>query len=76
MPAHFREFRNDAKHSAAVFLVPQSLEIGIAVDQLLLLWFASAASEWRTDWRGFLFRSHDPFANNAKKNVTRTQKDP
>lgn len=52
MPTHFREFRNEAKHSAGVFLVPQNLDIGIAVDELLLVWFASAASEWenRLEW--------------------------
>ncbi len=52
MPAHFREFRNEAMHSAGVFLVPQNLDIGIAVDELLLVWLASAASEWenRLEW--------------------------
>jgi hypothetical protein len=52
MPAHLREFRNEEKHSAGVFLVPQNLAIGIAVDELLLVWLASAASEWenRLEW--------------------------
>jgi hypothetical protein len=46
MPAHFRKFRNDGKHSAGVFLVPQSLEVGTAIGELLLVWLASEASEW------------------------------
>jgi hypothetical protein len=52
MPAHFREFRKGGKHSAGVFLVPQSLDIGIVIDELLLVWLASEASEWenRLEW--------------------------
>ena len=45
MPAHFRAYRNVGKHSAGVFLVHQSLDIGTAVDELLI-WRASEASEW------------------------------
>jgi hypothetical protein len=35
-----------------VFLVPQSLEISRAIDELLLIWLASEASEWenRLEW--------------------------
>ncbi len=52
MPAHFREFRKTGKHSAGVFLVPQSLDCGTAVEELLLIWLASEASEWenRLEW--------------------------
>lgn len=46
MPAHFRAFKNAGKHSAGVLLVPQSLDVGAAIDQLLLIWLASEASEW------------------------------
>ena len=46
MPAHFRAFRNAGKHSSGVFLVPQSLDVGTAIDELLLIWLASEASEW------------------------------
>ena len=46
MPAHFRAFRNDGRHSAGVFLIPQSLDIGTAIDELLLIWVASEAPEW------------------------------
>jgi hypothetical protein len=52
MPAHFRAFRNRGKHSAGVFLVPQSLDVGSAIDDVLLIWLASEASEWedRLEW--------------------------
>ena len=52
MPAHFRKFRNAGKQSAGVFLIPQSLDVGTAIDELLLIWLASAASEWedRLEW--------------------------
>jgi hypothetical protein len=55
MPAHFRAFRNSGKHSAGVFLVPQSLDVGTAIDELLLIWLASEASEWenRLEWLPF-----------------------
>ena len=52
MPAHFREFRKTGKHSAGVLLVPQSLDVGTAIEELLLIWLASEASEWenRLEW--------------------------
>jgi hypothetical protein len=52
MPAHFRVFRSAGKRSAGVFLVPQSLDIGTAIDELLLIWLASEASDWedRLEW--------------------------
>ena len=52
MPDHFRKLRNDGKHSAGVFLVPQNLEVGKAIEELLLIWLASEASEWenRLEW--------------------------
>jgi hypothetical protein len=52
MPAHFRTFRSAGGQSSGVFLMPQSLDIGMAIDQLLLVWLASEASEWegRTVW--------------------------
>lgn len=46
MPAHFRAFRNAGKHNSGVFLIPQSLDVGTAIDELLLIWLASEASEW------------------------------
>jgi hypothetical protein len=52
MPAHFRTFRNAGKRSTGVFLVPQSLDVGTAIDELLLIWLASEASDWenRLEW--------------------------
>ena len=52
MPAHFRTFRNAGKHSSGVFLIPQSLDVGTAIDELVLVWLASEASEWedRLEW--------------------------
>jgi len=52
MPAHFRAFRSAGKHSSGVFLTPQSLDVGTAIDQLLLIWLASEAAEWenRLEW--------------------------
>ena len=52
MPAHFRAFRSEARRSAGVFLIPQSLDVGSAIDELLLIWLASEASEWenRLEW--------------------------
>ena len=45
MPAHLRNFRNYGKRSAGVFVITQSLDIAIAIDELLLVWLASEASE-------------------------------
>jgi DNA-binding transcriptional MocR family regulator len=51
-PAHFRAFANAGKRSAGVFLIPQYLDIGTAIEELLLIWIASDASEWenRLEW--------------------------
>jgi hypothetical protein len=52
MATHFRAFRDAGNHSAGVFLIPQSLDIGTAIDELVLIWLASEASEWadRLEW--------------------------
>ena len=52
MPAHFRAFGSTGQHSSGVFLVPQTLDVGTAIDELLLIWFASEALEWedRLEW--------------------------
>src|SRR5580692_3751844 len=52
MPAHFRTFRTTGNHSSSVFLIPQSLDVGTAIDELVLIWLASEASEWqdRLEW--------------------------
>jgi hypothetical protein len=46
MPAHFRTFRNAGRYSPGVFLVPQSLNLATAIDELLIIWLTSEASEW------------------------------
>lgn len=52
MPAHYRTFRNTEKTSAGVFLVPQSLDVRTAIEDLLLIWILTEASEWtdRLEW--------------------------
>lgn len=52
MPAHFGRFRDAGNHSTGVFLIPQSLAIGAAIEELLLIWSASAAADWldRLEW--------------------------
>ncbi len=46
MPLHFRAFRKAGKQSAGVLLVPQSIDVGTAIEDLLLIWLASHAAEW------------------------------
>ena len=52
MPSHFRSFSEAGNQSSGVFLIPQTLEIGTAIEELLLIWLATEASEWngRMDW--------------------------
>lgn len=47
MPSHFRNFREAGHDSSGVFLIPQSLDIGAAIEELLLIWLVSDAPEWR-----------------------------
>ena len=37
MPTHFRAFSREGKRSSGVFLIPQSLEVSVAIDQLLMI---------------------------------------
>ncbi len=52
MPAHFRVFRDAGKRGAGVFLIAQLIGVVTAIEELLLIWLASEASEWgnRLDW--------------------------
>jgi hypothetical protein len=52
MPAHFRALRISGKHSFGVFLIPQGLDVGTAINELVLIWLVSEASEWedRLEW--------------------------
>ena len=46
MPAHFRAIRNAGKHSSGLFLIPQSIDVATAINELLFIWLASEASDW------------------------------
>jgi hypothetical protein len=48
IPFHFRTFRSAGNQSPGVFLIPQSLDVGRAIDELMLVWLASDAAEWET----------------------------
>lgn len=52
MPAQFRAFRKAGRHNSGVFLITQSLDVGIAIEEILLIWLASEAAEWenRLEW--------------------------
>lgn len=45
MPPYFRKFRRRGKCSAGIFLIPQTLGIGTAIEELLLIWTASDAAD-------------------------------
>jgi hypothetical protein len=46
MPYHFAEFIR-RRTSTGVIVVPQDMSVTAAVDELLLIWTASEASEWK-----------------------------
>lgn len=46
MPRHFREFQAAQKLCPGIFLVPQFLEVAVAINELLLIWYGSEAAEW------------------------------
>ena len=46
MPRHFGDFLQDRGSSPGVLVVPQSLPIGEAIEELVLIWGASDAEEW------------------------------
>jgi hypothetical protein len=45
MPAHFARFL-DRRTSPGLILVPQGLDIGVAIENLLLIWAATEPAEW------------------------------
>lgn len=45
MPRHFFEFITTAT-SAGVLIIPQHLSVAAAVNDLLLIWYATEAEEW------------------------------
>jgi len=52
MAAHFARFRKE-RSSPGIIIVPQNLDIGAAIDDLLLIWTATDADEW-VDHIGFV----------------------
>jgi predicted nuclease of predicted toxin-antitoxin system len=52
MPHHFRKFREGGSPCSGIFLIPQSLDIGTAIEELLIIWLVSEAAEWnnRMEW--------------------------
>jgi hypothetical protein len=52
MPGHFTRFR-ETRSSPGLIIVSQDLDIGAAIDDLLLIWEATDAEEW-VDELGFV----------------------
>jgi hypothetical protein len=46
MPHHFGEFISDSE-SPGVILIPRSMPMAQAIEELLLIWHISEADEWR-----------------------------
>lgn len=55
MPVHFAEYVANGNHCPGLLVVPQRVAIGVAIDELLLIWKASEAEEWndRLAWLPF-----------------------
>lgn len=51
MPRHFGDFLQACGSSPGLILVPQHMPIGDAIEELLLIWGASGAEEWRDRWQ-------------------------
>jgi len=45
MPAHFRQFTKK-NTSSGLLIVSQTMDIGEAIEQILIVWAASEAQEW------------------------------
>lgn len=52
MPRHFQSYRAAGNTSAGVFLIRQDLDIGAAIEELVIIWQASEASDWtdKLEW--------------------------
>lgn len=46
MPRFFRQFVTEGHLSPGVFLIPQSVHVSRAIDELTLIWATSDAHEW------------------------------
>lgn len=47
MPGHFGDFLQTHNFAPAVILVSQSMSIAVAIEELVLIWSATSAEEWR-----------------------------
>jgi predicted nuclease of predicted toxin-antitoxin system len=56
MPRHFRDFLQARGSSPGVILIPQHMPIGEAIEELLLIWGASDAEEWKNRWQALPLR--------------------
>lgn len=54
MPGYFKRFR-ETRSSSGLIIVSQDLDIGAAIEDLLLIWSATEAEEW-VDQLGVLAR--------------------
>ena len=48
MPRHFCDFLQDRGFSPGLILVPQQMPVGEVIEELVLIWGATDADEWRT----------------------------
>ncbi len=46
MTRHFRDFLQEGNHSPGVLMVPQESAVSSIIESIVLIWVASAASEW------------------------------
>jgi hypothetical protein len=46
MPDHFADFISNNNFCPGVFLIPQDLPLGRAIEELVLIWETSEAEEW------------------------------
>ena len=47
MQNHFQSFLAERGGSPGLFLIPQSVPISVAIEELVLIWVVSEAEEWR-----------------------------
>ena len=50
MPVHFAVHIAGGNSSPGLFVIHQTIPIGKAIEELLLIWEASAPEEWRDRW--------------------------
>jgi hypothetical protein len=46
MPWHLAAFLQQGGHSPGVFLIPQTVPVAAAIDELILIWAATEHEEW------------------------------